>query len=53
LPAQQSRFHIEKRLIKADYDALRMTFQCCGRKILANLGSIALQRKYGRLLQRR
>jgi hypothetical protein len=53
LPAQQSRFHIEKRLIKADNDALRMTFQCCGRKILANLGSIALQRKYGRLLQRR
>jgi hypothetical protein len=51
--AQQSRFHVEKRLIKADNDALRMTCQCCGRKILANLGSIALQRKYGRLLQRR
>lgn len=40
-PKYASRLHVEARAIKTDDDALRMTCQCCGRKILANLGSIA------------
>ena len=38
----RKRFHVESRQVKEDDDSLRMSCQCCGRKILANLGSIAL-----------
>ena len=37
----RSRYHVESRAIKVDDAELRMHCQCCGRAILANLGSIA------------
>jgi hypothetical protein len=41
-PKAHHRYSVESREVKPDDDSLRMTCQCCGRKILANLGSIAL-----------
>jgi hypothetical protein len=41
-PNYRSRYSVESREVKLDDDSLRMSCQCCGRKILANLGSIAL-----------
>jgi hypothetical protein len=40
-PKARSRFSVESRKVKLDDDSLRMTCQCCGRKILSNLGSVA------------
>jgi hypothetical protein len=40
-PKVHSRYHVESRQVKPDDDSLRMVCQCCGRKILANLGSVA------------
>jgi hypothetical protein len=40
-PRCHDRYHVESRQVKPDDDSLRMSCQCCGRKILANLGSIA------------
>jgi hypothetical protein len=37
----RKRFHAETRAIKADDSSSRMHCQCCGRAILANLGTIA------------
>lgn len=39
----RDRFHVEKRTVKSEAEiGRRMTCQCCGRDILANLGTIAL-----------
>jgi hypothetical protein len=37
----RSRYHVESRAIKANDDGERMHCQCCGRAILAKLGTIA------------
>jgi hypothetical protein len=37
----RDRYHVESRQVKEDEETLRMTCQCCGRKILAKTGSIA------------
>ena len=37
----RKKFHAESRVVKADDAENRMHCQCCGRAILANLGSIA------------
>ena len=37
----RKRFHAESRAVKPDADENRMHCQCCGRAILANLGTIA------------
>lgn len=40
-PSYASRLRIEQRAVKADDTALRMTCQCCAKKYLANLGTVA------------
>ena len=40
-PRFRDRFHVESRAIKANDEGERMHCQCCGRAILAKLGTIA------------
>ena len=37
----RKKFHVESRAVKASEEGLRMTCQCCQRKILAKLGTIS------------